>query len=319
MSELEHVRVCNLCGSERQTVLLTKRGRLSEHTFQVVRCDTCSLVFVNQRLSAEDNEQLYSEHYFAGDGFDHSTNYKLVASLEAKREESAGMIAKMRVLRPDRDLRVLDVGCGTGELLRSLQDAGYTRVMGVEMSGYAAELVQNTVGVPVLVGDLLDVVFPDDQRFDVITAIEVIEHVRDPMRFFQRVRDLLAPGGIFVYTTGNERGLYARVLGKRWPYIVPEGHLFYFNPKTITSYFTKVGLQAVDWRTLSDKDREAFLEAEDAISHAQLSYIGTSDRAFKGAVFRAVDAVSVSVGAVRRLVTRVVGKHDLPIGLRPAT
>jgi 2-polyprenyl-3-methyl-5-hydroxy-6-metoxy-1,4-benzoquinol methylase len=284
--------------------------------FRVVRCDDCGLVFVNPRLQAEDNERLYAEEYFRGDGFDHSMNYEhLSEEREQKRREGAGMIAKIRVLRPERDLRVLDVGCGTGEFLAALLDAGYTRVKGVECSRYAAELAQNSTGVPVLISDLLDAKFADGERFDVITAIEVIEHVRDPMRFFDRIRELLAPGGIFVYTTGNERGIYAQVLGKRWPYYIPEGHLFYFNPRTISEYFAKTGLRAVGWRTLGRRQREAFLQAEDAISQAQLSYVGLSDRGYKGKLFRAVAAVSV--GSIRRLVTKVVGKHDLPVGMRP--
>ncbi|MBW1973556.1 MAG: class I SAM-dependent methyltransferase [Deltaproteobacteria bacterium] len=78
--------------------------------------------------------------------------------------------------------------------------------------------------------------------FDVIIALELIEHLYDPMTFLHRVYQLLNPGGVYIYTTGNFQE--TRLLGRRWGYLnIPEGHLYFFTPRTIKLYLRKVGFK----------------------------------------------------------------------------
>jgi 2-polyprenyl-3-methyl-5-hydroxy-6-metoxy-1,4-benzoquinol methylase len=312
---VETIRECNLCGSSRFTQVLEKVGLLTGRVFQVVRCEECGLVFVNPRLPEAENDSLYNEAYFRGEGFDCSVDYVMLDNGAERREESDGILQKIRLLTRGRDVRVLDVGCGTGGFLRALRGAGYQRVTGLELSSYAADVARKLAGVPVVTGNLVSADLGDAQ-FDVINATEVIEHVRDPHAFFAKVRALLAPGGVFIYSTGNERGGFARVLGKRWPYVQPEGHLFYFSPATMRRYFDQVGLVALDPGSLSAQERRALLRAEDRVTHAQLSYVGKSDPGLKGAIYRA--AARFSAPPLLRMATRFVGKYAMPIGLRPS-
>jgi SAM-dependent methyltransferase len=193
--------------------------------------------------------------------------------------------------------------------------AGYDDVWGVELSPYAAKLATRVPGVKVLTGDLLELDLPP-ASFDVINATEVIEHLRDPLASFRRIKELLAPGGVFIYSTGNAKGLYARVLGRRWPYLHPEGHLFYYTPETLGRYFEKVGLTPLSLERMGKPARTAFLSAEDQMAHSMLLYIGGSDRGMKGRIFRTVGALENPI--IQRLVTTVVGKHRLPIAINGA-
>ncbi len=310
---MEPERPCNLCGGTRHSLFTTKLGRHTGQRFRVVRCDACGLVFVNPRLSEAENQALYDADYFNGKGFDSSINYVMLEEEErARREESLGILAKIAVLKPGLDVRILDVGCGTGCFLKTVREAGYVRSQGLEFSTYGAELSSKNAGVRVRAGDLVSADF-EGETFDVINATEVIEHVRDPMAFFRKVKALLAPGGIFLYTTGNADGLYARVLGTHWPYLAPEGHLFYFSARTLGRYFAEVGLALVDADTLGQQTRRVIARADDDIAHAQLTYVGKSDRGLKGLIFRSVGALSVA--PMKRLVSLVVGKGRLPIAI----
>ncbi len=311
---MEAVEECNLCGGRSFSLFAELDGPVTQRRFRVVRCAGCGLQFVATRLTTDENAALYGEPYFNGKGFDTSVNYvSLDGAADAREEENAGVLEKIATLKPGRGIRVLDFGCGTGALLRALVGAGYTDVWGVELSPYAAAKAAGIAGARVFAGELLAADLPRGS-FDLINATEVIEHVRDPLACFGRIRELLAPGGVFVYSTGNARGLYARLLGKRWPYLHPEGHLFYFDPQTLTRYFLRVGLEPISWRALEPAQQRTFLAAESRMARSVLKYVGHCDPGFKGHVFRAVGALESPW--VHRAVAAVVGKQDLPLGIR---
>lgn len=311
--DLEATAECNLCGAASFGTFTKKRGIRTGLEFQVVRCGDCGLIFVNPRLTEEENVRLYDEAYFNGGGFDPTVNYMVFdEEHEVRRDENRGILAKLDALRPGRAVRVLDVGCGTGALLRALDDAGYRDVSGLELSPYAAGVATERSRARVLVGDILTTDF-GSETFDFINATEVIEHLRDPAGFFARIKELLAPGGVFSCSTGNAKGLYARVLGGRWPYVHPEGHLFYFAPDTLGRYYRRAGLDIWEPASMTPAQRRTLARAEALIAHSQLAYVKKSGEGIAGAVFRAVGALPG--GLTRSAISYVVGKGQLPIAI----
>ena len=93
--------------------------------------------------------------------------------------------------RPDE--AILDVGCGSGGILRTLAEAGYTDLGGVELSGYAVERLRRE-GIPMQQGTLLDLPVPT-ARYDVVIASQVLEHVIRRGRFMREILRVLKPGG----------------------------------------------------------------------------------------------------------------------------
>ena len=78
--------------------------------------------------------------------------------------------------------------------------------------------------------------------FDVVTAIEMIEHTLDPVAELRTIRDLLAPGGILFLTTGNAEPHAADLT--RWSYTkVPDVHITFFEPDTLARALTEAGLE----------------------------------------------------------------------------
>ena len=77
--------------------------------------------------------------------------------------------------------------------------------------------------------------------FDLVTAIEVVEHLVDPMPTFRRIAELLAPGGVLFLTTGNAapyRGPLAS-----WQYVRPDIHVSFYEPATLERCMADVGLR----------------------------------------------------------------------------
>lgn len=91
--------------------------------------------------------------------------------------------------------RLLDVGCGDGHLLSLCQPR--FSVVGVEPCADLAEYAARLTGVEVIGNEFEDGVVPRDS-FDVVTAIQVLEHVDDPLRFVATARSSLKRGGILV-------------------------------------------------------------------------------------------------------------------------
>lgn len=113
-----------------------------------------------------------------------------------------------RLADVSRGAAILDLGCGTGAWLSRLAAAGYTNLLGVDLTP--------PVGDRFLRADLEEPGAALESRygrFDLVTAIEVIEHVANQGRFWDLVAALLKPGGRALVTTPNLHSLPARL---RW-------------------------------------------------------------------------------------------------------
>jgi SAM-dependent methyltransferase len=137
--------------------------------------------------------------------------------------------------------RLLDVGCGEGQLVDTALAAGLD-ARGIDVSLPAIAICQR-FGLPCTADDLFAATL-DDERFDVITLVETIEHVPDPTAMLARALELLAPGGVVWLTTPNMASLGRRILGSSWPVLSPE-HLSYFTPDSLRGTANRAGFTDV--------------------------------------------------------------------------
>ena len=235
---------CDCCGIKNEKLLLVKPGVVTKLRFRVVKCQACGFVYINPRLNYDNATALYDGDYYAGRGFDPSVDYfsdYLKDDDAGKTFKPAEMAAWLPNFRPP-PARLLDYGCGLGDFMRQARLVGYA-VEGFEISPVGREFcIRNGFRTYAGASEI-----PEGQ-YDIVTAIEVIEHVFSPTDMLNTVYRALRPGGIFLYTTGNIRMFEVkRALGLAydWKYIAPEGHVNFFSPRTITKYFQKVGFSAL--------------------------------------------------------------------------
>ena len=107
-----------------------------------------------------------------------------------------------------RDAAILDVGCGTGAWLHRLGGMGFTNLHGIDVDTEAFATDRATLTFANLDYDDLGL---GDRKFDLITAIELIEHLENPGRLFYHVARHLADDGLFLITTPNIHSALCRM------------------------------------------------------------------------------------------------------------
>lgn len=224
---------CNLCGSRRQTLAyeMPDRRFFPEEFFRVVECDDCGLGFVNPRPSIQEISKYYPPEYFQGPGTQSFARYLAKRfSQEARYLECVSDSVRPRTL--------LDVGCANGDFPRFMAARGW-QVQGVEVSPSAQQIKD----FPVFTQEFHHIRV-DRPGFAAVTAWAVLEHVHDPMAYFQKAAQVLKKDGVFVFLVPNFQSLASRHL---FTEDIPR-HLYFYTRATVRQYLEKTGF---------------FLEAED--------------------------------------------------------
>jgi len=229
---------CWICGSRRLVLRKPANygGRLDSHAFAITdsnygvtaavyQCRGCGFL---QCAELEDVTHFYED--LEDEGY------------EAGRTERRLQLRKIlqRVQRYRGHGRLLDIGAASGILVGEARQMGY-EAEGVEPSRW---LQQRAVErrLPVHHGT-----FPHPGSggvYDVITLIDVIEHVTAPLSLLRAIRRALAPQGVLVVVTPDVRSVPARVLGWRWWHF-RVAHVGYFDRSTIELAARRSGLAPV--------------------------------------------------------------------------
>lgn len=162
------------------------------------------------------------------------------------RQEFALRATFKRLLHNLADRRLtggalLEVGCGYGYLLDEARPY-FDRRVGTEFSLEGAEIARAT-GAEVFVGGIEQI--SAEGKFDCILAIQVIEHVYQPLTFVKQLIRHTQPGGHVMVATPDIGGVLRKAMGRYWPsFKVPE-HVGYFDFRTLSRLMEKVGLSDV--------------------------------------------------------------------------
>ena len=231
-------RPCPICNAESRYIG-DKTGRFKARTFHVFRCFSCHFVFVaNPWL---DFHEIYSEAYYRGQGADPLVDYvfEMEQPAETVRQyEWAGILRALgSCAGVNAASRWLDFGCGNGGLVRYVRQHAECSIFGFD-EGWISERARQQ-GTPILLREDLSSL---RGSFDIVTAIEVLEHVPDPLSELMTIRSLLKTGGVFFYTTGNAAPHASKIL--KWPYLIPELHISLFEPITLQWALEKTGFRA---------------------------------------------------------------------------
>ena len=230
---------CRICDS-KDLDLIKKSGitdQLSSDNFAITnyeygvtgelrKCKQCGFI---QCTDLEEVVSFYEE--LEDPEYEDGRNERL---LQERR-----VLLNLKKNKPEGTL--LDVGAGSGILVEAALGLGY-EAEGIEPSKWLYETAHKH-GLPIHLGT-----FPHQDTpgpYDIITMIDVLEHVTNPLELMTDLRKGLNKDGILVIVTPDVKSFFARLLGyKWWHYRV--AHIGYFNKKNLALLSQKAGLQLLE-------------------------------------------------------------------------
>lgn len=160
-----------------------------------------------------------------------------------------------RNLRPFEGLRILDIGCGGGLVSEPMARLGATVVGADAAEGNIAiaSLHAQQQGLEIdYRATTAEALVDAGERFDVVLALEIVEHVADPAEFIATCRNLVRPGGLVITSTLNRtaKSFGAAIIGAEWimrwlPKGTHEWNRF-ITPDELAAMASTAGLDIVD-------------------------------------------------------------------------
>jgi 2-polyprenyl-6-hydroxyphenyl methylase/3-demethylubiquinone-9 3-methyltransferase len=156
-----------------------------------------------------------------------------------------------------QNLQILDVGCGGGFLSNRLARDGY-HVTGIDLSQESLEVARrydSTQSVRYLSADAYSLPL-EDASFDVVCAMDFLEHVDDPKKAIQEISRVLKPGGFFFFHTFNRNPIANFVVIKLVEWLVkntpPQMHVseLFIKPKELEQFCESAHMKVAEMRGL---------------------------------------------------------------------
>jgi SAM-dependent methyltransferase len=215
---------------------------------RIVKCSSCGLLYTNPRLTQESLARCY-DGYYSGSAepaakrpFSDITQWKRL--LRSAWHWYCGQYLS-EVLGKAHG-KVLDVGCGTGDLLEELKNRG-CEPFGVEFNPVSFDTCKRK-GLDVRCGNFIDADLPKG-FFDTVIFWHSLEHLPSPRRALAKTLALLKPGGTVFIHSPNAKSYLAGIFGRHWYAWQIPFHLYHFDVHSIQLAAEKSGFNTVKLRT----------------------------------------------------------------------
>ncbi|MDH4064758.1 MAG: class I SAM-dependent methyltransferase, partial [Acidobacteriota bacterium] len=238
---------CPLCGQASLTYQFTHL------TTAIVRCRECGLLMRNPQPSEAELAAIYGDSYFLGAGARQASIAETDRLKRATAARHLDAVESRMAADWRRGLRLLELGCGRGNLLVEARARGY-EVTGVDYSESSVRTTNEKLGADVARQGTLRSSRMPDQAFDVVVMADVLEHTRQPLEELCEVWRVLRPGGWLFLAVPSLDSWSAQLLRERWMEFKLE-HMYFFDRRTLSSILFRAGFHEVSitagWKTLS--------------------------------------------------------------------
>lgn len=236
---------CRICGKETYSFVRISTDELSEPfldgtlrgqvpELKLRRCRQCGCLWAND--ARQDEEVLAEAYERVIDSYFESpeNDFRYVKFYEWLEQLARGHVSGRSIL---------DVGCGEGIFLSTISDEWSKQGLEPSASGTTLARKRNLdVACATLDSS------PKQYQVDLISALDVIEHVIDPHQFMDSIKRHLRPGGVVLLLTGDADSFAARIAGPQWSYLRWFGHISIFSKSGLRKLVEAHGFEVLAWR-----------------------------------------------------------------------
>lgn len=143
--------------------------------------------------------------------------------------------------------KVLEIGCSNGTFLDIFRENGW-ETWGVEPSSNASAAKDK--GHHIL-KDSFENADLGKEKFDLIVMNHTLEHMDDPTAVLKKNYGILKTGGVMFVDAPNYGSLLAKIMGDKWPYLLPDEHKWQFTRESLVNVFKESGFKVLHWESRS--------------------------------------------------------------------
>ncbi|MEN8141969.1 MAG: class I SAM-dependent methyltransferase [Thermodesulfobacteriota bacterium] len=138
-------------------------------------------------------------------------------------------------------MRILEVGCGSGAILKYLHDNGAI-VKGIDLSREYLEYGRKKYGLDLSSTDLFEL--PDNHEFDLIIYSDVLEHILSPREHLEKIKRLLKTGGLLYIKVPGVKNIFRPYLGD-FLKSLQNAHVYYYSLTTLRNLMNSCGFNLI--------------------------------------------------------------------------
>ena len=231
---------CRCCGgTDFSYVVRQVRSIYSSKAFDVVACKDCGHGITVPAPTPEELQSIYDRVYL------YDVHYEIMSEKAYHARFLADDICRLKPA--GAPIKVLEIGCMFGSLLRDLSKRGAI-AKGIELSKEPVKYCQES-GLDVSCESAEQFVArAPTRRFDAIVLSHVLEHLTDPGEIILRLKEILCDDGRLVICVPNYRCFHARWTGRYWGWWQVPVHVNHFCETSALRFFESLGLKVDSMR-----------------------------------------------------------------------
>lgn len=199
---------------------------------EINKCGSCGFVFVKNIPSDTELFKVYAE------GYTENGTYRPI-NRKSRKIKYWALSKFIQFMAQQNSIKLLEIGCSQGYLLDAMRHNPHFDAEGIDYAKGPVEYAQST-GLKVSQSSLAGMKYPSE-TFDFVVALHVLEHVQNLDTTIQEIKRIMKKGGHIYVVVPCISHIKARITGKKWKYLGPPGHLWYFTTKSLRLFFEKHG------------------------------------------------------------------------------